>query len=200
MGLDFNGIRFLLWAKNLGTSFDRTVTLGHQGLSCSRGRLGRALKNFSIPATEADVDHCYDREPFTALYADQFLRLLGAKEVISVDRSGFEGATLLHDLNEPFPEKLKGTFDLVIDGGTLEHIFDYPKALSHCLALLRVGGHFITITPTNGQMGHGFYQFSPELFFRYLTQREVSACAKLWPTNARKSIRHFTKLLTLRFR
>jgi hypothetical protein len=54
---------------------------------------------------------------------------------------------------------------LVFDGGTLEHIFDYPAALKHCLELLRVGGHFITITPANGQMGHGFYQFSPELFF-----------------------------------
>jgi hypothetical protein len=31
------------------------------------------------------------------------------------------------------------------------------------------GGHFLTITPSNNLMGHGFYQFSPELFFRALS-------------------------------
>ncbi|HXI68948.1 MAG TPA: class I SAM-dependent methyltransferase [Verrucomicrobiae bacterium] len=85
---------------------------------------------------------------------------------MSADRSDYEGATLLHDLNRSFPEKLRGTFDLVIDGGTLEHIFDFPAALRHCLELVSVGGHFITITPANQWMGHGFYQFSPELYFR----------------------------------
>ena len=61
----------------------------------------------------------------TALYADEFFRFLGAKEMASVDLSNFEEATMLHDLNERFPEKVRGHFDLVVDGGTLEHIFNY---------------------------------------------------------------------------
>jgi len=166
MGLDFNGVKFLLWAKNLGVSFDRTLTLGHLGFGCSRRRLGRAFRDFGFPATQEEIDLCFKRKPCTALYADAFLSVMGAKEVISVDHSDFEDATLLHDLNQPFPEPLQGTLDLIIDGGTLEHIYNYPAALSHCLKLLRVGGHFVTITPASGQMGHGFYQFSPELFFR----------------------------------
>jgi hypothetical protein len=32
--------------------------------------------------------------------------------------------------------------------------------------LLKVGGTFVASTPANYFMGHGFYQFSPELFFR----------------------------------
>ena len=168
MALDFNCVKFLLWSKNLGVAFDRTLTLGHQGigLSCSRGKARRALQQFNLPATEPEIDLSFQRKAFTELFADDFLKLLGAKEVVSVDRSDFEGATLLHDLNQPFPEQLRETFDLVIDGGTLEHIYNYPEALSNCLDLLRVGGHFVTITPASGQMGHGFYQFSPELFFR----------------------------------
>jgi hypothetical protein len=31
---------------------------------------------------------------------------------------------------------------------------------------VRVGGSVFMVTPANNQMGHGFYQFSPELFFR----------------------------------
>jgi hypothetical protein len=34
------------------------------------------------------------------------------------------------------------------------------------MELLKVGGTFVTSTPANNFMGHGFYQFSPELFFR----------------------------------
>ena len=32
--------------------------------------------------------------------------------------------------------------------------------------VLEIGGAYIGITPANNQMGHGFYQFSPELYFR----------------------------------
>ena len=32
-----------------------------------------------------------------------------------------------------------------------------------------LGGHFIAVTPCNGWAGDGFYQFSPELFFRVLS-------------------------------
>ncbi len=35
--------------------------------------------------------------------------------------------------------------------------------------MVAVGGHFLAVTPANNQMGHGFYQFSPELFFRVFT-------------------------------
>jgi hypothetical protein len=124
------------------------------------------VRDFNLTGTQGEIEPCLRRTFGEELYADKFFRFLGAKEPVSVDRSDYEGATLLHDLNQPFPESLRSGFDLVIDGGTLEHIFDYPSALRHCLELVSVGGHFITITPTNQWMGHGFYQFSPELFFR----------------------------------
>jgi hypothetical protein len=34
--------------------------------------------------------------------------------------------------------------------------------------MTRPGGHFLAISPANNLLGHGFYQFSPELFFRVL--------------------------------
>ncbi len=169
MALDFNIIKILLWAKNLGVSFNQTLTLGRQGLHCPPRRLRHAVLDFGLDAKPEEVDRCFHREPCGPLYADEFFRFLGAKELVSVDHSDFEGATLLHDLNEPFPEQERGRFDLVFDGGTLEHVFDYPAALRHCLELPSAGGHFLTITPASNLMGHGFYQLSPELFFRVFT-------------------------------
>jgi SAM-dependent methyltransferase len=140
--------------------------LGRLGLSCAQHRVRRAAQEFDLSGTRGEIDRCFQRTFGTGLYADEFFRYLGAKEIISADRSNYEGATLLHDLNRPFPGSLRSSFDLVMDGGTLEHIFDFPSALRHCLELVSVGGHFITITPANQWMGHGFYQFSPELYFR----------------------------------
>jgi hypothetical protein len=166
MALDFNSVKFLFWARNLGVSCNRTLTLGRMGLSCTPRQVRRALGDFNLSGTRGEVDRCFRRTFGENLYADEFFRFLGAKEIVSADYSNYEEATLLHDLNKPFPENLRGGFDLVMDGGTLEHIFDFPSALRHCLELVSVGGHFITITPANQWMGHGFYQFSPELYFR----------------------------------
>jgi hypothetical protein len=97
------------------------------------------------------------------------LERLGAVVVDSVDASAFEGANIIHDLNQPMPTELQGRYDVVFDGGTLEHVFNFPSAVRGCLELPKVGGHFIMTSPANNQMGHGFYQFSPELFFRVLS-------------------------------
>ena len=166
MGLDANGVRLLLWAKTRGATFDRTLTLGRQGFMCSPAELRRAFREFCVSASEAELAECFRHEPMGPLYADAFWRLLGARDPVSVDRSDFEGATLQHDLNEPFATSHHAAYDFVFDGGTLEHIFDYPGALRHCLELVRPGGHFLTIAPADNHLGHGFYQVSPELFFR----------------------------------
>jgi hypothetical protein len=99
-------------------------------------------------------------------YAEPFLRWLGYGEVESMDFSGYEGSTLIHDLNQPVPEDWHEGFDVVFDGGTLEHVFHFPNAIANAMKLVREGGVFVTCTTSNNYNGHGFYQFSPELFCR----------------------------------
>lgn len=82
-------------------------------------------------------------------------------------------------MNNPLPAELKGKFSVVVDAGTLEHVFNYPIALKNCMELLKSGGVFISITPANNFMGHGFYQFSPELFFSVFTQSNGFELIKL---------------------
>lgn len=103
-------------------------------------------------------------------FSESFLRSLGAQEVESLDYSDYEGATLVHDLNQPIPEEWEQRYDIVIDGGSLEHVFRYPTALESCLRMIRPGGHFVAATPSNNFSGHGFYQISAELFFRVFTR------------------------------
>jgi len=89
-----------------------------------------------------------------------------AETITSLDYSDYEGADISHDMNVPTPEHLEEKFDAIIDGGTLEHVFNFPVAISNCMRLIKSGGRMFIFTPANNQMGHGFYQFSPEVFFR----------------------------------
>lgn len=179
MAIDSNGLKLLLWAKSLGASYKRTLTLGRQGVTFTAGDLRRAARDCGFVISPKKVEACFKKEPMTALFADGFFAELGAEELVSVDRSSFEGATYLHDLNEPFPDSMHHSFEMVIDGGTLEHIFDYPSALRNSLQLVRNGGHFVTIAPANSMMGHGFYQISPELFFRVFSASNGFQLVKL---------------------
>jgi SAM-dependent methyltransferase len=162
MGLDAHGTKFLLLAKRAGVSFEKTVTLGRQGLNLPPRILCKLLSDFNIP------QYIWDKtgESQASGYAEPLFQLLGADEVCSLDASGYENATHVVDLNSPVSAELINRFTAVVDGGTLEHVFNFPVAIENCMKMLRVGGHFIALTPANNFFGHGFYQFSPELFFR----------------------------------
>ena len=163
MGLDINALRFLLDAKHNGTSFEKTITLGRQTLFATPEGLmtlpppaGRRLTyDDSVALLKSDDGFC---EPF--------LRLLGAEQVHALDVSSYQRASIVHDMNLPIPSSLQESCTAVVDGGTLEHVFDVRQALKNCMEMVCEGGHFIAVTPTNNFMGHGFYQFSPELFYR----------------------------------
>ena len=93
---------------------------------------------------------------------------LGFDRVESIDVSDFEGCSQIVDLNTPgVPSHLRGQFNAVYNGGTLEHIFDTRAALRNVFELLTVDGIVIHVGPANGWLEHGFYQFSPTLFVDY---------------------------------
>jgi hypothetical protein len=166
MGLDFSGTRALLYARKQGVDFSRTAMIGRQGLHLNVATLTRNLRDFGFE-TNAKVS----ARMIEKGYAEPFLQLLGADEIVSFDASDYEGATYVHDFNLPLDTKFSLRFSVVLDGGSLEHIFNFPQAISNCMEMVEVGGHFIGIAPSNNFFGHGFYQFSPELFFRIFSPR-----------------------------
>ncbi len=167
MAFDSNGIKFLLYAKRSGVNFSLTATIGRQfnfatpleikDLFSRMGEGNLAVENIEKLLQKNDN------------YSEGIFEMLGAKEIDSFDASDFEAATRIHDFNNEIPEDFKKRYSAVLDGGTLEHIFNYPIALKNCMEMVCEGGHFLSLTPTNNFPGHGFYQFSPELFFRALS-------------------------------
>jgi SAM-dependent methyltransferase len=163
MGLDINSVQFLVAAQKKGVSFSRVAMLGRQRLNVFPRTVMSVLERNGIPAEG------FKNAGSRCAFAEPFFEALGAKTVDSVDNSDFEGARLVHDLNQPMPAEWANQFDVVIDGGTLEHVFNFPVALRNSMELVREGGRLFIHTIANNFCGHGFYQFSPELFYRTLS-------------------------------
>ena len=165
MGVGWPDISFLLATRQLGASFDRTLTIGHQWLFGDAGNVVHAHEDAGERHDGLTAVQLVDEG---GGFADPIFRSLGAHVLDVVDASDYEGGGIVHDFNEPLPEHLRSRYSLVFDGGSLEHIFNFPQALKNCLAAVEPGGHFVTITPANSLLGHGLYQFSPDLYFQAL--------------------------------
>lgn len=159
MGVTTPIAEFVVEAAESGVGFERTLTVGRQGLFVGPRRLRELLARHGRRPPPGDLGPS----------VEPLLRALGAREIVAMDISPYEGADRLHDLNAPVPEELHGRFDLVLDAGSLEHIFNVPVAMRGYMEMVAVGGHLIIAAPANNYCGHGFYQFSPEFFYRALS-------------------------------
>jgi SAM-dependent methyltransferase len=73
------------------------------------------------------------------------LQLLGASgRIAAMDHSDYEGAELIHDLTKPVPDGLRDRADLIIDGSTLDNVFNPAMALENFAKMLRPGGRLLT--------------------------------------------------------
>lgn len=166
MGIDLHNLHFMAHAQDLGVSFERSLGVGRQAVFIEDRSLQTYAQARGLPPL---------REPQRAPGAPQYFeplmqQWLGAKVVDSVDASPYENARFIHDMNAPWPvqgplAEERARYDAVLDFGCLEHVFDFPVAWRNCIDLCKVGGHVLHALPANNLSGHGFYQFSPELFF-----------------------------------
>lgn len=164
MALTAADCTLLFYSKKLGVSFSETAMLGRLNLFATKQEIKNAIEKYKNNDKEiSDVK-------FNDDYAEPLFEILGTNKVDSIDFSAYEKATIIHDLNNPIPSELKNNYTAIVDGGTIEHVFNFPVAIKNCMNMLKVGGHYIGISPANNHMGHGFYQFSPELYYRVFSE------------------------------
>ncbi len=104
---------------------------------------------------------CEDACPF-AVARKWYRKVLGYQSIIAIDMHGRDALAL--DLNKPLPLSADVTFDLIINTGTLEHVFDQRQAFQTIHERCKTGGLMVHAAPTAGWKDHGFYVYSPCLF------------------------------------
>jgi len=90
--------------------------------------------------------------------------IFGPKVNLSIfDFTHYEGSEIKHDFNYEIPAEYHNKFDLIIDNGTIEHIFNLPQALINVKKMLKLQGVVFHVGPMI-MPNHGFYSYNPTLF------------------------------------
>lgn len=144
--------KILFDKKPLYKYHGKLITLGRQNLEYSENEFRKFFKDYDFNKINASED---------------FFRLLGFKSCDSIDISSKDGATIIHDLNQPTTDALKCKFDFVMDFGTMEHCFDVASVIKNICNMLKNDGTVIHFIPTQGYANHGFYNIQPTFFFSF---------------------------------
>ena len=149
MGIDFSALEAILMSLRYVKNKNNLLTLARQQMHIHNITL---TNNFLIKY----MDYC-----------EKFFLSFGFLNIDSIDNSSYENASIIHNLNTPYNNTKK--YDYIYDGGTTEHIFNVPQVFENIINLLEIDGIFCSVTVNNNLSGHGFYQFSPELYLSMFT-------------------------------
>src|SRR5882724_11728361 len=176
MGLPRAVLKMLLSEARRRPFTGRALTLGKQDIHFDRECLVRTAKELGINLKLPNQDAAESRPGTTgegAICPQLLFKSLGFYEYQSLDYSDFEKADILFDLNSsPVPPELLGAYDLILESGTLEHVFHVPNVLKNIFSMLRVGGRIVHVSPSTNHIDHGFYMFSPTLFWDFYTANQ----------------------------
>lgn len=148
--------------------FGKLLLLGQGDIYFDLEHLKRMAKiaNFSldesIPVRPSHID-IFAQKGYP--HSETVFRMLGFSSVSVLDYSGFEGADIIFDLNNfELPSGLYEQFDMIVDHGTLEHVFHLPNALNNIYRMLKYNGRVMFSSPSGNFFDHGFYMLQPTLF------------------------------------
>lgn len=154
MGIGIQEINFLDFIHSKIGAFKSVATIGRQALILDNNQISRLIDKSSI-----NTKYCED------LLSIRY----GATEVDSYDANNYEKATYIANFNNK--NSFEKKYDLVLDFGSLEHIFNTQQAFLNVATLCKKNGFIAHANPSNLFCGHGFYQFSPELYYSLYSKK-----------------------------
>jgi hypothetical protein len=171
MGLSLSDL-LILSEFTKGVPGPRVSFLGVPDISCSQAALRAALMSSEPDGDWQAFHRRSDAEPLSLI---ELTAWLGFPTIETLDVSDYEGATHRFDLNaDHFSLDQLETSSLIVDAGTLEHVFNIPNALDQLRHKLIEGGVIIHLNPGNGFFEHGFWQISPTLYRNYYSSAGFS--------------------------
>jgi hypothetical protein len=151
----------------------KIALFGRQTVHADSNDLG-SLGLASLSELEPDT---YTRHSGSDLYSDRSVlkSIFPGSEIDIFDRSSYEGANVLVDLNKPLPSSFHSRYDLVFTGGCLDNVFNPSAALINSSYLLSDNGIVIHYEAAANLIGC-FQYFSSEWFHGYYSSNKFSDC------------------------
>lgn len=178
MGIAINLVYLLSQVlRDSDRSNHAVLTIGVQDCYFDQDKLMRSFKRNNIQYTkipQSRIEYTtgfhhlsvQDRQPLSHnLHQRSLLEFLGysRNNILALDVNDYEGCDIIHDLNTPVPDSLRGRFDVVFDSGTVEHVFSTKDAFFNLATLCRIGGVVVQFEPVD-MINHGFINFNACIF------------------------------------
>lgn len=162
MGLNYADFKLLKATNCIASStFNNScnlLMLGRLKVTLSENQKKNCSKEFNL-----------DLNSFSG-YAEKLLLEMGCTGVKSLDYSDFEGSDIVWNLNQsifqsPSNSELMDTYDIILDFGTTEHVFNPAQSVANSISMLKKNGRLVITLPITGSVDHGLYQFAPNWFY-----------------------------------
>lgn len=144
----------------------RVIQLGYMVINANVKHLASSLQACSEEFRSTFPKEVFNPSNYKSKVSNEliFKTLFDKTDIIDnyIAKNSRGAATIKHDMNLPILNKYHNKFDLAVDAGTLEHIFNYPQALINISEMLNIGGLAYHFLPACGWLEHGFTQFSAE--------------------------------------
>lgn len=150
----------LITEKSLSTC----LMLGVQNILATVDEIEKGFIDFGIDYNCEQFSQIKFKKEINVI--DIFNTLGCITKIDALDYSDYEGANIIFDLNQHKTQTLlpELKYDLVIDGGTLEHVYNVSNAVNNVNNFVNINGFIYHMLPCAGWVNHGFYSFSPTFF------------------------------------
>jgi hypothetical protein len=187
MGLYRGVIEAIIREKSRKPFPDKAYTFGRQTVDATPEQVIAMFSALGVPSavddpSELDIDRttlAVLQHPTARNVRDvDFFRTLGTT-VYAIDVSDHEGAEIISDLNRPIPSPLEASCGLLVDGSTLDNIFDPSTGLKNAARLLQPGGRCFLVNMGNTRTDYGgipYTMFNPFWFFDYFVWNDFDYC------------------------
>jgi hypothetical protein len=155
-------------SRNDTKSKKKVLSLGHPDLLLDKDFLQTMYDdNFieKIPEDKYHVDirKLHNRDSNFFIYDPYFIFEQYNYELYILDVKQHRGNEILVDLNYQIDQQYYEYFDLILDGGTLEHCYNISQAFKNVCQMIKVGGFSLHSNPVN-RINHGYFNLNP-LFY-----------------------------------
>jgi ribosome-associated translation inhibitor RaiA len=204
MGMNLDGALYLQRGGFLTREKNRLLDIGPQNVyDLTSAQIDEFVQGHGAVVTQTDLDLAKQRLVYfsTPRPEEQTTLLSEITDLIGVEYNSIDVCpglkTEILDLNfDRLPRRLRRHYDVVMNFGTTEHIFNQWNCFEVIHDAVKVGGVMYHQLPGSGYMDHGYYCYTP-LFFKDMAVANgyevidlfMHPCSEFWVNRNSLSLR-----------
>ena len=191
MGFGQLEVEFLLHEHRYQPFVGEALSIGRQAVAMKPEAMLNLLKAYGIEpkntSFKVDTKNRHNLPGSGWIDDESFFASFSECKLFSADISDYEGADFIFDICGEVPPELVGRFDFLMDGGSLDNVWDPAQMLRNMTKMLKPGGRIFVYAWSNSYPS-AYLKITPDWIMDYFAANEF-ADAKVYmahhPSRAR---------------